>query len=777
MRSDAAKTKKLLMIELNDLHSRIAELEASQKVSTKIAAEYKKMEQALRNSEEKFSRAFHSGPAFIAIIAIKDGKHVEVNESYLRATGYTREELIDRTVDEIHIWAKEGDYNRMMGIFREKGRIDKQEFEFRMKSGEIRTWLTSAEPVDISGEPCVVGISIDVTEHNRMEKALHQSEANYASLVEKGNDGIIIIENGVLRFVNTRMAHMTGFTLDEVLGRKFVDFAPPEDRIGLMEQHLKRMAGKKAPQIFEAVIVTRAGQRIPVEINASTTVFKGHTAVMAIVRDITIRKRAEEKLRESEEKFSKAFMSSPEAITIARLSDGMFLDVNTSFMRLTGYTREELIGQSAARLNMWYSAEQYQEFNRSVQNHEKIYDKEQLFYTRTGEVRTWLISNEYISLSGEQCLLTVSIDITELKRAEASLVDEANRWRILMEQSKDGIVILEENGKVHEANRRFAEMIGYSPEEVKDLHVWDWGVKLPQAQIREVLFKVGETGEQFETQHRRKDGTVFDVEISTNSANFGGHKLIFCVCRDITERKQHEARTMEMEALKRINQAKSELLANVSHELRTPLASIKGFIETLIEPDVKWNKRKQLEFLQIANQETDRLTFLIRDLLDMSRIDSGKMILDKHSNSIGDILDSVSGVLSVITAKHKLHVKAVPESPQLFVDKVRIGQVITNLVENAAKFSAEGSPIVIEVKNADKSIIFSVEDKGEGLSQEAVSQLFNRFYQAERVVSGKTRGTGLGLAICKGIVEAHGGKIWVESQSGQGSKFSFSIPL
>jgi len=142
-----------------------------------------------------------------------------------------------------------------------------------------------------------------------------------------------------------------------------------------------------------------------------------------------------------------------------------------------------------------------------------------------------------------------------------------------------------------------------------------------------------------------------------------------------------------------------------------------------------------------------------------------------------EVLDSVSGVLSVISAKHKLKILKVPDLPPIQADKVRIGQVITNLVENATKFSAEGSQIEIEAKFNAGNVIISVEDHGIGMPPEVVSNLFNRFYQAKEVVSGKTQGTGLGLTICKGIVEAHGGKIWVESQPGKGSKFSFSIPV
>jgi two-component system, chemotaxis family, CheB/CheR fusion protein len=245
---------------------------------------------------------------------------------------------------------------------------------------------------------------------------------------------------------------------------------------------------------------------------------------------------------------------------------------------------------------------------------------------------------------------------------------------------------------------------------------------------------------------------------------------------DISEIKRAEAKMIELEALKVINQAKNELLANVSHELRTPLTSIKGYIETLIEPDVKWKKKQKLEFLNLANKETDRLLLLIRDLLDMSRIESGKMVLDKQIYHLNEILDSAGGVLSIIAAKHKLAICLAPDLPPLRADKVRLVQVITNLVENATKFSSEESPISIEAKSREGSLDISVEDHGIGMSPEVVTKLFDRFYQANRVVTGKIRGTGLGLAICRGIVEAHGGHISVESQEGQGSKFIVNLP-
>jgi signal transduction histidine kinase len=282
-----------------------------------------------------------------------------------------------------------------------------------------------------------------------------------------------------------------------------------------------------------------------------------------------------------------------------------------------------------------------------------------------------------------------------------------------------------------------------------------------------------------EFQFRKKDGNEITVAVNNLAVHDVLGKVMYFdgILEDITERKQAEVKILEIESLKRINQAKSELLANVSHELRTPLASIKGNIETLIETDIEWSKKQQLEFLQAANKEADRLTLLIRDLLDMSRIDAGKLVLDKRSYQFKEILDSASGVLRVIAAKYTLEITSLPELPLVLADKSRVVQVITNLVENATKFSPEGSRIEIEATFKVGSVIISVQDHGIGMPPEVVANLFNRFYQARQLVAGKTRGTGLGLTICKGIVEAHGGKIWLESQQGIGSKFSFSIPL
>jgi two-component system, chemotaxis family, CheB/CheR fusion protein len=367
------------------------------------------------------------------------------------------------------------------------------------------------------------------------------------------------------------------------------------------------------------------------------------------------------------------------------------------------------------------------------------------------------------------------------KQTEEALTASETKYRDLYENAPAAYFSVGMDGLIKESNKAAQLLFGYSQEEMMGKSRFDLYPAEYAAEARMLFEKIisGISIDQKEMVYQKKDGSKFYglISITPILDETKQAVAIRSVIEDITERKQAEAKIIELEALKIISQAKSDLLANVSHELRTPLASIKGNIETLIEPDVKWSKRQQLEILQSANKEADRLTLLIKDLLDMSRIDSGKLILDRRIHSIKEILESVSNVLSVVAAKHNLKVVHSPDLPSIEVDKGRIGQVITNLVDNAVKFSAEGSQILIDAAINDGNLIFSIEDRGIGMPPEVVAKLFDRFYQARQIVEGKTRGTGLGLTICKGIVEAHGGKIWVESQPSEGSKFRFSLPI
>jgi len=242
-------------------------------------------------------------------------------------------------------------------------------------------------------------------------------------------------------------------------------------------------------------------------------------------------------------------------------------------------------------------------------------------------------------------------------------------------------------------------------------------------------------------------------------------------------RQQHKELQEATNHLQGLDRLRSQLLSVVSHELRTPLTSIKGLASTLLQPDVTWNTDTQRDFLQTIEQETDRLTKLTDDLLITLKAESGLFNIEKRPHQLSDILASVKTQLITLTQQHRLLIKLNPDLPMVLADATRVGQVLSNLVANAVKYSPQGSDIIVQAELYSDQLLVSVTDQGIGINPEEFKKIFDRFYRIETGQAEKESGGGLGLFICRSIVEAHGGRIWVESTPGEGSRFSFTLPI
>ncbi|MDD5094743.1 MAG: PAS domain S-box protein [Dehalococcoidia bacterium] len=232
-----------------------------------------------------------------------------------------------------------------------------------------------------------------------------------------------------------------------------------------------------------------------------------------------------------------------------------------------------------------------------------------------------------------------------------------------------------------------------------------------------------------------------------------------------------------VKALEELDRLRTQLLASVSHELRTPLTAIKGLASTLIQPDVQWDPDTQKDFLTVINKESDTLNHLVNDLLEMSQLETGTISLEKTPSRISAIVSQLSDKLKGLVAKHRFEINIPANLPLIYVDEVRLGEVVINLVENAVSYSKEGSRITLEVSHVGNEIVVSVTDQGIGIPSHYSEKIFERFFRVESGVAHRRGGSGLGLAICKRIIESHGGRIWAESKPGQGSNFSFSLPV
>jgi two-component system sensor histidine kinase KdpD len=231
-------------------------------------------------------------------------------------------------------------------------------------------------------------------------------------------------------------------------------------------------------------------------------------------------------------------------------------------------------------------------------------------------------------------------------------------------------------------------------------------------------------------------------------------------------------------ALKELDRMKTELLSTVSHELRTPLGSIKGYATTLLTHGTRLKKDEQREFLEIIDSEADRLRELIENLLDMSRLEAGVLRIDKQPTRLAGIARDVARKVQLATPNHQLEVAWLPEDPLVNADLRRIYQVVQNLLTNAVKYSPDGGCISLTAAYERRDLVVSVADQGLGMPSIELDRIFDRFHRVHCEDSRRIGGTGLGLAICKGLVEAHGGRIWAESQGqGKGSTFRFTLPL
>lgn len=230
--------------------------------------------------------------------------------------------------------------------------------------------------------------------------------------------------------------------------------------------------------------------------------------------------------------------------------------------------------------------------------------------------------------------------------------------------------------------------------------------------------------------------------------------------------------------LERLNQVKTEFVSIVSHELRTPMTAIKGFVDIVLSEEAGPLAPQQKKFLRIAHNSIDRLTMLISDLLDLSRIESGKMKMDLFATRMEKILQESAETYhtTILSKKMQFSLEMDKKLPEILADEARIKQVIDNLLSNAMKFTPEGGQIKISAGDMGDYILVAVSDTGPGIKKEDQEKIFEKFYQVDSSLTRQIGGTGLGLAICKSIIEMHGGRIWVESEPGKGSTFRFLMP-
>ena len=411
-------------------------------------------------------------------------------------------------------------------------------------SGKVAFWENTANPIRDAGGRVVACLEVarDITERKHVEEELQKSEERYRQLAENAGEAILVVQDGMIRFSNPKGAELSGYSIEELTSRSFAEFIHLDDSDMVTDRYLKRLNGDTPPQTYDFRIIKRDGAIMWTELNAVLISWDNRPAVLCFMSDITERKQAEEELRESKERFQNLAEGTSDWIWEVD-TDGVYTYANPKIKDLLGYEPKEVIGKTPFDLMPLDEAKSIAEKFRDIVESQRpfsglenanLHKDGRLVVMESSGVPFFNADRQFCGYRG------IDRDITERKKQEQALADELTRRRLLVDKSLDGIVVLDVDAKVVEANQRFAEMLGYTLEEVYKLHTWDWDKNFPPEQILEMGRNVDEKGLHLETKHTRKDGSVIDVDISISGIMYGGQKLIFCIGRDITERKRAE---------------------------------------------------------------------------------------------------------------------------------------------------------------------------------------------------------------------------------------------
>jgi PAS domain S-box-containing protein len=633
-------------------------------------------------------------------------------------------------------------------------------------------------------------IAIDITDRKRAEDKLRESEERYRLLIENAGDAIAIVQDEYFKLVNRKMNEVLGYPNEEILAMRFWEIVHPEDREKVIESYSRRLRGEKVPEVYDFRSIDKDGNVKWAEMNAVNIFYEGKPAVLCFVRDITERKRAEEALRESEERYRKQFEGALDAIFIANAETGILSDCNRAACELVGREKSELIGRHQRDLHP--PGEIGEEFSRTFKQHLEEKEGEVLeaqIITKSGEIKDVSIKANLIEVGGKKVLQGIFRDITERKRAEEALKESEKRFRELFDYAPVGYHELNREGIITRVNRTEAELLGYGIDEMIGRPIWDFIVE--EENVKEIFFdKISgkiPPNPAYERRYKKKDGTLLiaiagDRLLRDEKGEITGIRV---TVQDITELKKKEQEISSLQEQLRQAQkmeAIGRLAGGIAHDFNNILSVIKGMCHLslldLREEDPLYSNIKEID------RSVDRAADLTRQLLAFSR----KQVMEMRVMDLNEVVMGLEKMLRRIIGEDIELITYLSEGlGRVRVDPGQIEHVIINLVVNARDAMPHGGKLTIETVNVELDeeyakrhiavkpgayVMLSISDTGVGMTKEVQERVFEPFFTTKEM----GRGTGLGLSTVYGIVKQSGGNIWVYSEVGKGTTFKIYLP-
>jgi len=658
--------------------------------------------------------------------------------------------------------------------------------------------------VDVHGYPIfdeigevtqMIEYTIDVTEHKKAEQKLIESEEKFRKITEQSLMGICIAQDNKIKYINKTYADIWGYSIEEIMNWQLKDAANsihPDDRDFTLEQLAKKQRGEQdivAHYSFRGF--KKSGEIIWVDQYSKTIKYENRTADLVTLIDITEKKEAEQKLKESEERFRTLFEVAPASIMVADLESNIVM-CNEKFCKLHGFENPEIV--KGRKFSEFISKKDRLKLSEGVKETLEGNNRDIISYTMLkndgtefpAEATSSAIKDKDGNIIG---IIGVAQDITKRKKAEQIVKESEEKFRTIAEQSFMGIIILQDE-KLKYVNEAGAKIFDYSVEEVmnwsknymveKCIHPED----LPILREKRELRRRGEFNLKPYISYRviTKSGNIKWIDQFSRIIVYQGKEAELISIIDITDQKEAEKIiTEENKKLLELDQMRKELLTRVSHELKTPLVSIFSCSELLIDYYQEQMSEEVMKFIEIIHRGGKRLKDLIKNLLDASQIDAGKLKINKEKANLIEIIRNCIDYVKFLIDDRKISLDyELPEELFVEVDRIRIEQVFTNILSNAIKNTPSNGNIGLNVNEEDNHIYITIKDTGVGLTKKEMDKIFKKFGKIERYgkeLDVDIEGSGLGLYISKEIVNLHEGMIWVESEGrNKGATFTIKLP-
>jgi len=781
-------------------------------MAQRLRESFERLQTALQRSEEKFTKIFQASPDPITISRLADGRWVDVNQSFLNLTGYRYEEVVGFAPQDLNLLVEPTELETVSRQLREQGSVHNLEMHWLTKSGEIKTSLLSCEIIGLEGQPYVLTVAKDIGDRKQVEAALAQERAHLAAAQKLAHVGSWELELDTLHISWSDESF-------RIYGRQPGQPPPsftehrqqihPQD-YPLWNQAMQRLIVDKQPADVEFRIIRPDGS-IRHLLGRGQPVFNAQgqvTRLFGTILDITDRKQSEAALRRSEET-NRALLQAIPDLLIRMHRDGTYLDIRPTQTFPVLVSISEMLGANVRQILPTDLAQQ------RLQAAEKALDTGEIqvyeYPLQVGDQRQWR-EVRVVPLGVDDVLLVVR-DLTARKQTEEALRKSEERWQLAISGSNDGIWDHDLVTNQHFLSPRCLEILGYDQQEIDTFQKW----------IR--LIHPDDLGTVQTTlqKHLDRQTPYYACEYRVRCQD-GSYKWILSRGKAIWNDQGRPIRAIgsitDISDRREVERLKDEFISIVSHELRTPLTAIRGslgLLETGIYADKPEKTRRMIE---IALNNSDRLVHLVNDILDLERLESGKLQLVMEGCEVAELMQQAVEAVQAIADLATVQIVATPLAARIWAAPDAIVQTLTNLLSNAIKFSPTGSTVwlsaevvdprkvdplqgqqepvkvstiremgrtvmtsvsatlssTIRLRHSPAVIRFKVQDQGRGIPADKLNTIFGRFQQVDVSDSRQKGGSGLGLAICQSIVQQHGGRIWAESVLGQGSTFYFTVP-